>query len=319
MPTISVATTLRSRYVDPKTDMVFKLIFANDTELLASFLNALLPLEPDAQIQTIEYLSPEQIPQIPGMQKRSILDVKCQDQKGRIFIVEMQMYWSASFAKRIVFEASQAYVSQALDDKRSYSGLNSVYALALTNTAFIKNSDEYYHHYKIIHTQDPRQVLEGLEFVFIEIPKFKPQTQDQKRMAIKWLRFMREVGDNDASLDDEMLGDPLITKALGRAEIAALNPQQLHEYNRERDKIALDGLYASDARQEGEARGLARGLIEGEARGKAEALRRLIVRRFGSIGPNFEQRITQATLEQLDAWFNAGIDAPNIEAVFASH
>jgi hypothetical protein len=41
----------KSRYLDPKTDLAFKLVFANDVELLKSFLNALLPLPGDAQIE----------------------------------------------------------------------------------------------------------------------------------------------------------------------------------------------------------------------------------------------------------------------------
>jgi predicted transposase/invertase (TIGR01784 family) len=247
----------KSRYLDPKTDLAFKLVFANDVELLKSFLNALLPLPGDAQIEGIEYLSAEQVPPTPGQQKRSVLDVKCQDARGRIFIVEMQIYWSGSFEKRIVFEACQAYVIQPVDEARSYDSLNPVYALALTNTAFVKDSAQYYHHYKIIHTQNPKQVLKGLEFVFIEIPKFRPQTQNEKRMAVKWLRFMSEVGKDDAKVDEDLLGDPVIGRALRIVEVAALSPVQLALYNQELDKIRMDGLYAFDAKQEGRAEGKA--------------------------------------------------------------
>jgi predicted transposase/invertase (TIGR01784 family) len=268
----TMSLPLKSRYIDPKTDLAFKLVFANDVELLKSFLNALLPLPGDAQIEGIEYLSAEQVPPTPGQHKRSVLDVKCQDAKGRIFIVEMQIYWSGSFEKRIVFEACQAYVIQPVDEARTYASLNPVYALALTNTVFVKDSPEYYHHYQIIHTQNPKQVLKGLEFVFIEIPKFKPQTHPEKRMAVNWLRFMSQVGKDDAMVDEELLADPVIAKALKIVEVAALSPGQLALYNQELDKIRLDGLYAFDARQEGLAEGLAKGLAEGLAEGKVEGL-----------------------------------------------
>ncbi len=83
------------------------------------------------------------------------------------------------------------------------------------------------------------------------------------------------------------------------------------------DNLRNEGILAGKIL--GELKGKAEGEARGKAEGKAEALRRLIVRKFGSIAPVFEQRITQATLEQLDAWFDAGLDATNIEAVFASH
>ena len=39
-----------SRYLDPKADIVFKKIFGDHPHLLISFLNAVLPLEPDQLI-----------------------------------------------------------------------------------------------------------------------------------------------------------------------------------------------------------------------------------------------------------------------------
>ena len=88
-----------SRYLDPKADIVFKKIFGEHPKLLISFLNALLPLEPDAPIVEVFYLPYEQVPSIPEF-KRTIADVKCTDTQGRVFIVEMQMNWTDSFKQR---------------------------------------------------------------------------------------------------------------------------------------------------------------------------------------------------------------------------
>ncbi len=76
------------------------------------------------------------MPDIPGLFKHSIVDVKCTDQNGRIFIVEMQMMWTASFEQRMVFGASQAYVKQ-LKSGQAYSELRPVYALAIINSRFL--------------------------------------------------------------------------------------------------------------------------------------------------------------------------------------
>ncbi|MDR1154764.1 MAG: Rpn family recombination-promoting nuclease/putative transposase, partial [Bacteroidales bacterium] len=85
-----------ARYLDPKNDLPFKRIFGEHPDLLKSFLNALMPLEENQQIETLEYLPAEQVPENPGS-KNSIVDVRCRDNRGRQFIVEMQMHWNNAF------------------------------------------------------------------------------------------------------------------------------------------------------------------------------------------------------------------------------
>ena len=69
------------RYYDPRYDTTFKKVFGHP-DLLISFLNALLPLGDDEQVESIEYLSPEMLPKTPDG-KFSIVDVCCKDKKGR--------------------------------------------------------------------------------------------------------------------------------------------------------------------------------------------------------------------------------------------
>ena len=91
-------------YLDPKNDLCFKKIFGEHPHLLKSFLNAMLPLEEGRQVESLEYLSPEMIPENP-LQKHSIVDVRCRDNHGRQFIVEMQMHWTTSFMQRVLLNA----------------------------------------------------------------------------------------------------------------------------------------------------------------------------------------------------------------------
>jgi hypothetical protein len=72
-----------SRYLNPRADVVFKKIFGEHEHLLMSFLNSLLPLPPDGLIKSLTYLPTEQIPKIPLL-KRTIVDVRCTDQRGHI-------------------------------------------------------------------------------------------------------------------------------------------------------------------------------------------------------------------------------------------
>ena len=97
------------RYLDPKTDIVFKKIFGQHPHLLKSFLNAVLPLPEEGLIVDLEYLPSEQVPVIPTF-KYTVVDVRCTDRQGRIFIVEMQIQWTTGFMQRMLFNASKAYV-----------------------------------------------------------------------------------------------------------------------------------------------------------------------------------------------------------------
>ena len=250
-----------NRYLDPKVDLAFKRVFGEHANLLKSFLNALLPLPDDGLIDSLEYLTPEQVPEIPGLFKNSIVDVKCTDIQGRIFIVEMQMLWSPSFEKRIVFGASQAYVKQ-LKLGKDYRGLQPVYALALINDVFDHKTPSYYHHYKIVNIENTQETLKGLEFVFIELPKFKPANRTARRMQMLWLRFLSEVGQEGLAPDAEMKADADIAQALGLVETAAFNEAELDAYHAGLDRARIETSLLGDAKAEGKAAGKAEGLTQ---------------------------------------------------------
>ena len=77
------------KYLNPRADLTFKRIFGEHPDLVTSFLNALLPLKAGEEIDEIEYLPSEMVPENP-LRKFSIVDVRCRDKKGRQFLVEMQ-------------------------------------------------------------------------------------------------------------------------------------------------------------------------------------------------------------------------------------
>lgn len=241
------------KYLDPKADLTFKKIFGNHPDLLISLLNALLPLDKDQQIQSIEYLPTELIPVDP-IHKDTIVDVRCKDVLGRQFVVEMQMAWTDAFRQRVLFNASKAYVSQAEMGTR-YRDLQPVYSLNLVNEIFDKEVPDYIHNYHIVHDKYTDKVIEGLCFTFIELPKFAPHTMAEKRMTILWLRFLTEINDKTKDVPSELLENPEINKALEEVKISAFTDAELRAYDKfwdvvSSEKTLLDGSY-DDGRQDG--------------------------------------------------------------------
>jgi len=237
-----------SRFLNPRSDVVFKKVFGEHAHLLISFLNALLPLPPDGLIESLTYLPTEQIPTIPVL-KRTIVDVKCIDKQGRIFIVEMQLEWSKHFMQRMLFGASQAYVRQ-LNKGEEYEYLRPVYGLGLLGENFDKESADYYHHYKIVNVEKPACELKGLQFVFIELPKFKPKNRVEKKLLILWLRFMSEINEDTRTVDPELLAVPEIREAIELSEQAAYTKAELTAYDSFWDAVSTEKTLISDNRKE---------------------------------------------------------------------
>ncbi len=268
------------KYLDPKADLTFKLVFGEHPDLVMSLLNALLPLEPDGEIMEVEYLTPEMVPENPG-KKYSIVDVRCKDKQGRQFIVEMQLYWNPYFQQRVLLNASQLLPCLGevpagrrgidpqvqLDRNEDYRLIQPVYCLSLVNDVGFKSGpDEFYHDYAIVNTEHPERRIEGLRFIFVELPKFKPKTIKEKKMAVLWLRFLTEIGGDSPDVPAELLDNELTRKALDIVEKSAMSEAQLYSYEQFwRAVIDEQALIAG-----GYNRGRAKGLAEGEAKGRAE-------------------------------------------------
>ena len=226
-----------AKYLDPKADLTFKKIFGEHKNLVISLLNALLPLKDDERVESIEYWPTEKIPKRTQVEKDSIVDVCCHDNKKREFIVEMQMSWTESFKKRVLFNASKAYVAQS-ETGEAYQMLQPVYALNFVNEPMHIDADGYYHHYQLVHQENTDEIIDGLQLVFIELPKFKPQTMAEKKMQVLWLRFLTEINSRTLEAPAELLENPEVSQALKIVEEAAYTPAEMRAYNKFWDNVS---------------------------------------------------------------------------------
>ncbi len=69
-------------------------------------------------------------------------------------------------------------------------------------------------------------------------------------------------------------------------------------------------------RQEGKQEGRQEGKQEGRQEGEALALQKLLAKRFGVIPVEITAQIANASLEQIEQWFDAAIDAHFLTDVF---
>ena len=248
------------KYLDPKADLTFKRVFGEHPDLVMSLLNALLPLTAGQEITDIEYLPSEMVPENP-LRKNSIVDVRCKDKTGRQFIVEMQMIWSPEFKQRVLFNASKAYVRQ-MNAGEQYELLQPVYSLNLVNEIFEPSLEGYYHHYQMIHVENSDKVIDGLQLIFVELPKFTPHSYSEKKMQVLWLRYLTEINEKTREVPEELMANSEVKKAVNALEISAFTDAQLAGYEKFWDIISVEKTLYNSAERIGMAQGMAQGKAE---------------------------------------------------------
>ena len=304
------------KYLDPKADMTFKKVFGEHEDLVISFLNSLLPFESeDELIKSVEYLNPELVPLNP-LKKDSIVDVRCKDSRGRQFIVEMQMMWTSEYKQRVLFNASKAYVSQ-LECGQDYDLLHPVYSLNMVNDIY-SDSEDYYHDYRIVEIAETNEVIEGLRFIFIELPKFTPKNYGDKKMQVLWLRYLTEINSRTRVVSEELTSNPVINKAVAQLEVSAFSDAQLLGYDRFWDMVSTAKMQISSSRKEGFRRGhkegleagmkegLEKGMEKGMKEGKKEGIREERIKnargmKAEGIADEIIARVTGLTPEEMAA------------------
>jgi predicted transposase/invertase (TIGR01784 family) len=261
-----------AHFLDPKNDLAFKRVFGEHKHLCISLLNSMLSLK--NPIVSIEYQTGELIPELIDVLRNTVVDVRCTDTAGRQFLVEMQLFWNESFKSRVLLNASKAYVKQ-LNKTEEFKLLQPVYALNFVNDTFEKTpgmENEYYHHYRIVNINNTEKQIEGLEFFFVELPKFKPQNRAEKKLHELWLRFLTEINERTEKIPQELLDNDEIREAVSYVERGAYTKEQLETYDRRKiDTMTVTSMISAakaEGKAEGEARGEARGLEKGEARGE---------------------------------------------------
>lgn len=252
------------RFLNPTNDVAFKKIFGNENrkDILISFLNSILKLPQGKRINEVEILNPFQAPHIKSL-KESILDVRCRDERGITYIVEMQVAKPSDYDKRVLYYTSKAYVNQ-LGRGEDYPELNQIIYLGILDFKFL-DTKKYISDHLILDKEDGEHIIKDFRFCFVELPKFKKELHELEKIEDKWIYFLKHA--EELKIIPQELKD--------EAEIEAAI-ELLEEHNWSKEDLELYdvlGIYRQDERGrviEGYNQGKVEGLVEGRAEGKAE-------------------------------------------------
>lgn len=219
------------RFINPKTDYAFKKIFGSDQsqDILISFLNAII-YGGKNQIKSLEIIDPYSPGEINAL-KDSFLDVKAVLADKSTVIIEMQVASVTGFEKRVVYNAAKIYSNQ-LKTGGNYSNFRPVIALTIVDFIMFKNTERLITDFVFSEkTENFEYTKEQMQFVFVELPKFKKELSELETLTDKWIYFLKE-----AALLEEIPSNLAevreIEKALNIANQANLTPKELEEADR---------------------------------------------------------------------------------------
>ena len=185
---------MKARYLDFCTDFAFKKFFGTEAnkELLIHFLNCVLDLSGKNRILDVKYLNVEQLPK-KNDDRKAIFDVYCETNQGERFIVEMQKNSQKHFIDRSIFYSTFPIQDLSEKTKDWDFQLSKIYVIGLLNFTFdtkypdkvitkVQLKDEY-----------GNLFVDRLNFVYLEIPKFRKRLNELETFMDKWLFLIKNL------------------------------------------------------------------------------------------------------------------------------
>ena len=177
------------RYLDPTNDFAFKRVFC-DKKRLISFLNAIMKLPQGNQIVDLRYIPQEQVPELIH-RKSSLIDIKCKDEAGNVFIVEMQNGYEQHLLKRLQFYSSSAYTAQ-LRSGGSYGALDPVFVIVLLRDQVIEPDIPIISYPKSTEVSTGKHIFTDIAHVIVALQKFTKSEDSLTNEEDDWLYFLSQ-------------------------------------------------------------------------------------------------------------------------------
>lgn len=270
------------RFIDPRADWAFKRIFGCDDtkECLITFLNGLFKGE--LVIKDVTFGKTEQIKQRED-ERGVIFDVTCKTEDGRIVIVEMQKKEQEFFADRALYYSAKAIVGQGVKGRWNYH-LAPVYTVCFMDfEAEYGLPHEFRTDMALCNLKTGRQETEKLRIVYLQLPLFKEQTEEECKDDIFkcWIYILKNMEEfKEIPFLDKY---PVFRKLAEISDLRKLTPEE-HELYDEDIKIMRD-LYATHefeikkrrwAVEKARKEARKEALKEGEEKGKLETAKRFL-------------------------------------------
>ncbi len=209
----STITAPGAVYADLRTDFMFKKAFGQK-DIMIPFLNDILGTD---KIQDIDYRNVEQLG-FDAEDRKVYYDLYCHCSDGKDFIVEMQRRTQRYYRERMVFYSTYPIQQQYVDAKRKHEEkrpmdpfvfnykLRPIYIISVTDFALDHDAnwpeDKFMSKYRIKEDETGELYCETLNYVFVELPRFKKALKQNSALAEKWAYVFNNIAELKAVPDE---------------------------------------------------------------------------------------------------------------------
>jgi predicted transposase/invertase (TIGR01784 family) len=300
--------------LDPKLDLVFKLLLLREPALLHDMLQSILA-RPVRDLTILDRDLPGALPR----DKEIILDIRARLDDGSRADIEMQTRITSALGSRLYYYGARDYSDQLVrgDD----------YALLTPTAVIVWLVDPLFPALKRLHStfelrerNTHTRFGDQLTLHLLQLSALSPSFPSGYAGQVeRWARFL--TARTNAQLNRLAAENPIMSLAKQTLDALSQDPAT-HRRARERaDEIKLYKIDLLASRIEGEAKGRAEGEAKGRAKGRAEGeaklLLKLLALRFGSTSDATRARVEAATPAQIDAWAGRVLTAKTLKEVLA--
>ncbi len=170
-----------------KNDVIFQTFFSRkgNEEFLIDFLNALL----NKDIKSIEVREEVNLERLSKEEKGGRLDLQAKLEDGTIISIEMQLRNEYNIEERTTLYSGKV-ISRETERGTDYEDINQVIMINILGYNFLKIEDYISETAIVLEKHRDYEVLTGLKWYFIELPKFRKQNPDMNEKINQWLAFI---------------------------------------------------------------------------------------------------------------------------------
>ena len=290
------------RWDSPRGDS--KKAFAQK-DIMIPFLNGILGAD---TIVDIDYRNVEQLG-FDAEDAKVYYDIYCHCSDGKDFIVEMQRRTQKYYRERMVFYSTYPIQNQYEEAKRRHREafspnqahpflfnyrLHPVYIISITDFKLDHTSDwpedKFVSRYNIREVSNGEPYCDTLNYIFIELPRFRKALEQKSDVAEKWAFVFNNIAQLNAIPTE--LSENCFQRLFESAKIANFTPDERVNYL-ENQKMRFDYENVMEYAKE-QARD--EGLAEGRAEGKREMAKNLLKE---NVPVDFICRVTGLSQEEI--------------------
>ena len=271
-----------------KNDVIFQAFFARkgNEQYLIDFLNALLKKE----IKRIEIREEVNLEKLSKEEKGGRLDLQAKLDDGTIISIEMQLRNEYNIEERTTLYSGKV-ISRETERGIDYKDINQVIMINILGYNLL-NVDDYISETAIVLDKHrDYEVLTGVKWYFIELPKFRKNNPDMNEKINQWIAFLDDENKEMVKVAEEK--NETLKKA--RIEMNYLTGDaEVRRLAELREKWEMDRVSAIN-------HATRRGLEEGERKGAKEKSIKIAQNMLKEKIPlDMIVKVTELTIEEIE-------------------